>query len=365
MKIIIASLLCLSFASAVEVRQTASSFVEADKKDQPPLDPTQYIGMTFSASHVQDFGNGVDNNAILQIFHDAYAATHNNGFEITSLIMDHHLEIEEDDDAKRRQLADKKRGRFNPYLYTKYWYWGGWDCRACPNDDDYLLPPLVLAATSSNKSQHAAFEDAVCQGLRDSGMPEYADVDECQIDFTYAASQYAATASTSFALDQMEETLYKGSKGTMRGELDMSRYQLDDSIPLDDIWAAIAKAFTDAYNEIHPDYHASDFHIQREIDIPEDDDDDDETDDEDRKLGKRSRFNPYRYTKYWYWFGYDCRACPPDDDNFAVTSRKLRSRRTDNKHRAFESLVCNKLHKTNLPVFDKIEDCRVSFTYSH
>lgn len=69
-----------------------------------------------------------------------------------------------------------------PFCLQDWYYFFGFHCRLCRDDDDYAALSATELPTLS-VSAHRIFEEKFCISLKDSGLTEYSEISECSIIF--------------------------------------------------------------------------------------------------------------------------------------------------------------------------------------
>ena len=216
-----------------------------------------------------------------------------------------------------------------------------------------LLPPLMLRQLD-NTDLHSQFETVFCKLIAQADPSSFGEVSKCRIDFTYSLSDAWGHHD-----NDNEPADYAGE---LRGEYHLSHVlktnDMDDASMLESRITAIGNCFKDTYNMIHADsaYTFTDFTLEREIDIPENDDDDENF----------ALAGPYRglwAAKFGSWRGsYECRLCAPDDRKFVPPL--MLARLTMGEHAAFEATFADCLRESGVPAFRKVTNPHLFFTYT-
>jgi hypothetical protein len=213
---------------------------------------------------------------------------------------------------------------------------------------------MLLALESPDL--HRQFEEKFCDIIREADPASFADVKTCQIDFTYSlADAWNRRKDKDHKKDKDDEDF----QGEMAGEFNVHGVLEEKGEHISQARVqAMGSCFKDSYNMVHSKglYTITDFDLEREIDVPEEDDEDSEPD----QLGSRRR---KYYSSSWYNYKYGCNLCAPDDDRKYVPPLVM-SRLTMGEHQAFEAVFTNCLRESGVPAFAEVSDARIRFTYT-
>lgn len=136
--------------------------------------------------HVLDLSD-VDSQAEIELIQTAFVDSYNGAnpdgkYELTSMILERERIIPEDLEGALATIKGENVGQLRPGVYIDWYYFFGFHCRLCRDDDDYAALSATELPTLS-VSAHRIFEEKFCISLKDSGLTEYSEISECSIIF--------------------------------------------------------------------------------------------------------------------------------------------------------------------------------------